>query len=513
MAWRRVLVLVVLVLAGFGAGAGRASATTKDTITAVSAGSPSTDVGSLRVQVDSTTQITTLTANVDTTGGTLELSPAISETSQTTISSGYQSLWTVTTPIEQGTPPDGLALGSYNVYVDATDSGGTSVSNVYAGQLNFVDQPELTLATTNTTDIDYDNPTATVTGTVGLLEPSGTVAPYEGTVALIPSWGGSFTVSSDAAGDFSATVSPRGTGAYIYATGPIAGNTGMSNQVSFNVVVDPVAITATLSAPTVTYGAKETVSGVATYQPSSGAAYEPLAGQTVSVSGSDPDGNTPVITGVTNASGDYSISLPADINTTWSVQAGSNSYSSLLDLASAGASMDVNLPTVLTGVQVSMNQYWDLSFSGCLSLEENVSDASLYSASRIELQYADSKTGPWHTLTRVSVTGNACGHDGSTFRGTATAAENYAYYRVVYGGAAPTYMTYGYVASSSSPALVWKYYDRITGFGASATVVNHDGKLTVHGSCSTTTTDTTRTRASRSSSSCDPRAAAPGTGS
>jgi hypothetical protein len=44
------------------------------------------------VQVDSTTPITTLAAHVYTTGGTLELSPAMSETLQTAITSGYESL-------------------------------------------------------------------------------------------------------------------------------------------------------------------------------------------------------------------------------------------------------------------------------------------------------------------------------------------------------------------------------------------------------------------------------------
>jgi hypothetical protein len=190
-------------------------------------------------------------------------------------------------------------------------------------------------------------------------------------------------------------VSPRGTnGSFIYSEIPFDGNVTFSDQVSFTVRVDPLDVTATLSAPTITYGGKDTVSGRVTYQPSPGAAYKPLGDQAVQVSGSTPVGTTAVFTGVTNAAGDYSVSLSSDIYTIWSVEAGSGSCSSLLTPVSAGATMCVNLPTVLSAVKVSLNQDWGLSFSGCLSLERDVSGAGLWRASTIELQYADSKAGP-----------------------------------------------------------------------------------------------------------------------
>ena len=56
------------------------------------------------------------------------------------------------------------------------------------------------------------------------------------------------------------------------------------------------------------------------------------------------------------------------------------------------------------------------------------------STAGLVFQYSLRPNGPWHTLVKnVPQSGN-CGDDGAWFAWTATAPENYAYYRAYFGG-------------------------------------------------------------------------------
>jgi hypothetical protein len=450
-----------------------------DTITFVSAGSPASDVGALSVVADSTTPITSLSVHLLNSSGTDVLDPAMSQASQTTTSDGYQSTWTVTTAITQSA----LALGSYTISVDAADAG-TSVTGVDAGTLAFVDEPTITFAASATT-VDYANPTVTLSGTASLTAPDGTVSPYSGPIVLTLGYG-TTTVTADASGNYSTTYTPTFDGSWAYATIAATSTTGSasSTEAYFTIHQDPLKLTAKLSTASVADGGAATVSGVLTYLPdTAGATYQPVVGYKVyAYTAQDPQ--TPAASGTSGNNGSYSITLPTTESTDWTVAAGSGGelpntipYFGLTE--SQPLPMSVNLPTSITGLNVSLNQYWQLSFSGCLNngAEGDASTGSLVA------QYADSAKGPWYKLGSSISTGGACGSHGIRFSGSATAATNYAYYRVMFTGAAGSgpNQTYGLLSSASSASLVWKYYDRIAGFSVSTRVVNAHGKLTVRG--------------------------------
>ncbi len=473
-----VLCALGLTLIGAGVAAVPAyAASAADTIAISSAGSPATQVGELSVVAQSTTPITSLAVHVLSSGQDV-LDPAMTEQSQTPTADGYQSIWTVANPIAEGTSPTGLPLGVYPVSVDATD-GGTSVTGVHAGTLYFIDEPTVTIGPASPPTVTFDNPSVTVSGQVTMLAPDGTVSDYQGALTLVPSWGPSaIPVTTDVNGDYQATVSPTSTGEYIYAQISTARGVVESADVIFNTQAAAVAVKAHLSSATVAYHAADSVAGTATYQPVPGVAYKPLPDHKVVIY-SEQDPTTPAATGVTDANGNFKIAVPTTQTTTWQVVAGGDSP--LLGNASVGLNMYVNLPTVVTGFHVRLNQYWQLSFSGCLGLTQAVSNAYLYLSPGPVIQWAPTAKGPWHTLKRVETGVDACGHDGAAFSGTATAPLNYAFYRAYYPGAAASYQSYGYASTTGSSVLAWKYDDRITSFSVSARVVNAGHDLTVKG--------------------------------
>jgi len=184
------------------------------------------------------------------------------------------------------------------------------------------------------------------------------------------------------------------------------------------------------------------------------------------------------VTGTTGSDGRFSITLPAQqVGTTLYV--GSASQANLNAVETPLQLNVVNHPTVISGFKVSLDQYWDLSVSGCL--ESGNTAQGIYHTSGLTVQYASSTNGPWKKL--GSINGNepdsTCGTGGIKFTGSFIAPENYAYYRVVYAGTCGIPTSY---ASTTSPSiLTWRYYDRITGLKVSPTVVNAGGKLTIAG--------------------------------
>ena len=86
--------------------------------------------------------------------------------------------WTVKTPISEHQ----LDFGSYQIMVDATDTGGDSISKSVAGPLNYFIEPTITLKASPTV-IGQANPTATLSGTVTGLWPDGSTGPIAGVTA------------------------------------------------------------------------------------------------------------------------------------------------------------------------------------------------------------------------------------------------------------------------------------------------------------------------------------------
>jgi hypothetical protein len=140
----------------------------------------------------------------------------------------------------------------------------------------------------------------------------------------------------------------------------------------------------------------------------------------------------------------------------------------------------VKLPTVVSGFAATLNQYWQVSFHGCLALRDGM-PGSVPSLAGLTIQYAAGPNGPWRPLGGLAKqAGLGCGHGGRAFSGVLPARLNYAYYRATYAAGTDKAGT-GYLGSVSGKVLTWKYGDRISSFATSKRTVAKGGKLTVSG--------------------------------
>lgn len=479
-----VLAVTVLALAlieaasgGMGGAAAAASApaptlSPMDTITIVSASTTVVTGGEeLSVTADSTTPIVTMKAhlinaatNIDTLD--LPMQPPAGG------AAAGQSTWTAT--FSESTPPPGLPPGTYYVTVDAADQGGTTVTGVPAATT-----PSVTLSVDNSV-VSYDHQHPTISGKVTVLLPGATApTPYANQqIVLEDSHLGRVNLTTDASGGYvHMFLSPQPGETVSVAVPPSATVAAASspNTVTFTTHTDQVKLSASLSAKTITYGSKVTVKGTVTYAP--GSTFVPLPGQTVRIY-SRASSNSPVATAVTGGTGNFTAALPKEsASVRWVLRVGGP----YLNTATSTLPMKVNMPTAVTGFAATLNQFWQVSFHGCLALPAGV-PGYVPSLAGLTIQYAAHSNGPWHTLGApvASQRSFACGNDGRTFSGTLPARLNYAYYRAVYAGGADHTGT-GYLPSASGTVLAWKYEDRITSFTVSKRSVSKGGKLTVTG--------------------------------
>ena len=476
-----VLVIALGLLAagsGIVAAAGDAGAAT-DQISIVSAGSPTSSVGDLTVVADSAVTITAMTASLVpfNTADAAVLSPVLTETGTTsTRTSQTQSTWSVATPIAQSQLP----FGDYAIGVNVTFSDSTTASLPDVGVLAYGDQLTFS-ATSSTTVVSYDKQVVTVTGSVTALAPDGTSGPFANqSITMASSIESDTTVPTDADGDFSVKLSPHGAGWLEFEADVNSGSEGMSNPVDFTAQLDPVKMSVSLSAGTITYGSKVTATGTVTYQPTPGGGYAPLPGNTVKIYKTQ-NPYTPAVSVTTNASGHFSLALPAVAgDTTWTFDGGGVAGDPYLSQASVKAAMKVNLPTAITGFHASLNRDWQLSYSGCVELARSMPGS--YLKPSLVIQYAASPKGPWRTLSVGAKLGGACGNQGKRFTGSATTPASYAYYRA-YDRAVPSVggVEPGWTAASSPTVLAWKYADRISGLSVSPRSLSAGHNLTVKG--------------------------------
>jgi hypothetical protein len=471
----------VMLLAGTAAAA---RADTTDTISVYSVNSPNNDLGSLAVTLESTSPITSVTAHVINAGTQADvLDPAMSQTSSKDVGDHYEGVWTVTSPITTA----GLPAGDYTVAVDATDQGGTSVTGVNGGTWQYTSVPTITL-NADRLNIDYAHPAANITGTASLQNPDGTTTPYQGPVVVWESWtGDNVTVQSDASGNFSFPASPLyagGNEVYVLANvQQTTTNRWGQAAMDFSVTQDQAKITATVSPGQVQYGSQATITGTVTYQPAGQTGYVPVTGTPVHLSAFTQYNYsaTPDATGVTDATGHFSIPLPKNTGIGWKLEAGAGN-TSMLAIPTVNLNEDVLFNAAVTGFAATLNQHWGLSFSGCLALTSNISGASRPPVSNLRLQWASSRTGPWHTISGVKFNAGGPCQYGQRFTGTASAPYNYAFYRVYLYATPVNATTYeGFHAATSNVVLAWKYADRITGLKVSPTTVSRNGRITVKG--------------------------------
>jgi hypothetical protein len=448
---------------------------TIDPVVQVTAASANGQAGeTLSVTADSTTALTSMTVHLlgaPSDADVLDL-PMIQPANPP--GSG-PSTWTSPLISEASLP-----LGIYNVAVDAADEGGSSVSYQPAGTFAFQDTPSIT---PNAADvmITHDNPAPTISGTITTLAPGATTAqPYGGEqIMLEDSVLGDVSLTTTADGGYSYTFSHPEPGEIfsivVLPTSGLAGGATVTGQ--FDSQADPVALSASLSATSVTYGGKVTLGGTVSYQPTT--SFLPLAGQTVRIYDRAGE-STPVATAVTNAAGHFAATLPKEAaSVQWVVQAGGTAASQYLGPANVTLPMKVSLPTAVSGFGVALSVFGQVSVRGCLTLPAGV-PGHVPSLSGLAIQYSAGPKGPWRSLGSLpGQSGAKCGNGGWSFSGTLGAKLNYAYYRAWYPGT--TAAGTGYLAAASGGVLVWKYEDRITAFSVSPPTVHKGGTLTVKG--------------------------------
>jgi hypothetical protein len=460
---------------------GQATAAGSIVIDAVS--SPLTESGLLSIQAEATSAITSLDANIYS-GGTLELTIPASDFALTS-GSTQDGIWTVATPITQAE----LRLGTYQVTVDATDSAGDSVTGAAApGSFFFGLDPTVTLSASTTT-LSFSQQSVTFTGQVTAYYPDGSVQPVSGQqVTIEGADGDSYTATTDSSGDYSVTAAPA-----LYSdasltesfTASVAASSstqpGSSAAVDLAAQIDPVEVTVTLSSAVAKFGSPVTLSGTAKYQ--AGGIWLDLADATIDITGSDyySDASVGPISATTDASGDFSVALPAQPTTTWTANPAPSGYLSTTSqpgtMLPNSALLTVSLPTEVTSLQLKYNPLGHLTASGCLALSPAVTsfpDLTAPSGTPLSLQYAASRHGPWHKLGAVAASGAACSH-GTRFRTVFDSAPVSAYFRVSFGGQ----LFYQPAVGSSVHAATTP--TRISEFRATPRSVSRHGRITVSG--------------------------------
>jgi hypothetical protein len=450
--------------------------------------SPSTEDGLLSLQAEATSPITSFTVDISSSTATVLSLPSTDFT--LTSGSATDGIWTVTSPITQAQ----LALGTYQVTVDAQDSGGDSVTDVSAGSYGYVLYPAVTLSA-STTELSYTQQSTTMSGQVTATYPDGSVQPLSGQVVDLNSEGAqSWTATTNSQGDFSAVVTPNmeltsslPLQAAIYALVPAtsAMAEGFSPYVSLTGVVYPVQITTALSTSYAQFGQPVTFSGTVQYQ--AGGVWLPLTDATVDVNGTDVYSNNSVpgtVTTTTDGSGDFLVPLPAQPSTTWTATLPQNQYLaspgySLYDPQPNSATLTVQLPSQLTGMRASYDPYGDVEVSSCLGLTAAAAsfpDVTLPDEINLAVQYSAHSSGPWRTISSEndSSLSRTC-TDAEALTRLAYSGKLSGYYRFSYGG------DYMYERAASAPAYAATAATRFSSFNISPRSVSGHGRITVSG--------------------------------
>jgi hypothetical protein len=470
-----------IILASVGAMAATISlaapalaATDSGSITVSNASSPTTSVGLLSVTVQSTTPLTSLSVSI-MSGTTDELDLPFSDFSLAS-GSTTSGTWTLNSPITTTQLP----LGTYTVDASATDSGGDSATGADAGTLYFVVVPTITLAATPTT-VDYGNQDVVFSGTVAGLEPDGTTAPLSGTLVEISAGldtyrattlsDGTFQTVPEAVNTayspFQASINQTATTWYAY-----------SNSVSITATTYPVMLTASVTHPSVNYGQSDTITGMATYDPSG--AYVPLPGATVTLTASY-EYTSETVTATTDANGNYTATLTAQEleslggTSYWTVSAGGSDY--LQAQSVYNVQVTVAMPTHITQFSAPLSPAYRLHVNGCLAETVGASQED-FNPFALTVQYATRKSGPWHNLGSVSYSqqGTDFCHDSAAhWSGTYTVRVANGYYRLRFPGSS------GLLPSTSSVLHRFKTPTRITGFRISPTSTGRNDDVSVSG--------------------------------
>jgi hypothetical protein len=459
------------------------AAATASPIVIDSVSSPPDEPGLLSIQVEATSSITSLSVELDS-GGTTELTIPFSDLSLT--SGGAQDgIWTVQTPITTAQ----LGLGTYQVSVTATDSGGDDLSGLSAPEPFFFGlYPALTI-NASTTTLSYSQQSVTFSGQVTAYSPAGLLEGVpDQQVTITDGDGGSWSATTDDIGNYLVTATPDladgsslagSFAASVASSATIAAASSPSLELTGQ--ISPVQVSVTLSKAMADFGTPVTLSGTAQYE--SDGIWLPLTYSAIDVTGTDYYSGDSVSAGdvTTDGSGDFSVVLPAQPTTTWSANAAPNQYLtpavSELGLPNS-ATLTVVLPTEARSLKVSYNPAGQVVATGCLGLGSAVSsfpDLTAPADADIYLQYSRTADGPWHTLGSLTGRNTPACRTGTPFQGALGSTALSGQYRLDFAGQLL------YQPSVSSPAYAATVPTRFSSFRITPRAVTGHGRITVSG--------------------------------
>jgi hypothetical protein len=478
---RRTLIVSALgALSVLGAAAAllAAGAPARASAIGASASSSSASVGELTVSFTAATAITGFTVHIITARGTDVLDLPEADFTMTSPPGTASSTWA----LGQAITTSQLLLGTYSITVDATDTGGDSVTGQPAGTLDYLIQPTVTLDA-STKVLSYSSPATTLSGAVTGLLPDGSTRPITGQQVLVTNpQGQSLQTQTDASGDFTTSASFAGT-----FTASVSGSTlapDSSAPVTVTAATTPTALTASVSTARTSYGQQVTVSGQLSYQP--GTTLQGLAGMpVVVVAPGDPQLSVPVTGPDGSFTARFAATQPGPVlvyfNNAQHQESGSIPY-----LAPAEAATDtitVDRQTSLTQFAASVSTSRMVSVHGCVGIAHLPPSVGGGVAGAVTIQYAASKAGPWRRLGTIShLSSPASGSCGiatveGAFRGSYAVKLARAYYRASFAPKSGANL----LRSVSAPALAWKYLTKITSLKVSARRVANGSKVTVSG--------------------------------
>jgi hypothetical protein len=407
-----------------------------------------------------------------------------------TAGTAQSGTWEVMTPIQEGSNPGQLQLGSYSVTLDVADNKGNTATISGVGGLDFTIHPTITL-TASRPVFTFLHQTAQLSGTVTGLWPDGTkkllpnmsvyVADEFGAAPpnppiLVGTTNSSGQYSGIFAPDFLAQTDwPDLYFTYVISTATLTG-TNSRQSLPLTTKVDPVTVSAKISPDRIKYGAKATISGNVVFH--EGSANGPVAGDTVSMIDEFGDHTT---TATTNGNGHFSVRLPNTASTTWHLQAQGHSGAAALWFGTglAHKSITVALPVTFRSFHARLTPLGYVAIHACLST--NVADMPSLAGPdpKLTIQYSRGAHGPWSKLgPPASTLGylSSCSGQQMSFEAFQLPGRLInAYYRAV------IFPTPAYEAVVSPVVHSWLYATRITNTSVSPTSVSNGGHATITG--------------------------------
>jgi hypothetical protein len=425
-----------------------------DTITLNYVSSPLTNPGLVTIALESTTPINGLTADVEGPDDNVVLSLPLAAFSAPSTSGNY-STWTLTKAITMSQLP----LGTYTVAVQATDTGGGSMTGTTTGTLNFLAWPTLSPNAEQWSVQGPESEQQTYSGSVIANEPGGGTVPDAGATLTVTDYlnnPATFTATTDSSGSYQFVLTDpppdQAFGYSIYVPATPTNGGGLYQETTGSNTAG-VLILAEFTPPSVDNGGTSTLSGTVYY--SNGTAYTDYAGATVTIASSQA--STTPVTVTTNTQGQFSYTTPAQTqDTTWTISTPADGY---IGAGSATAGLLINVPTSVTGFAAR------LSPAGVLTLNAQVQPQP----EDVSYEYASAPNGPWKLLGTARPDG--AGADPASF--AAPLANGY--YRAQFGGGV------GYDGSVSGVLHEWKYVTRISGFAVSPARGSQGSEVKVSG--------------------------------